>query len=45
MNAAKTKVMVCIMGQIRDTYTEDQYTKYKSPTGTAADNKHCRIDS
>jgi hypothetical protein len=40
-NAAKMKVMVCIQEWIRKAYTEDQYAKYKSPTGAAADNK-CR---
>ena len=38
-NAAKTKVMVCIPGQICKAYTEDQYIKYKSLTGAAANNK------
>jgi hypothetical protein len=43
-NAAKTKVMVCIPGQICEAYMEEQYAKYKSPTGAAADNKRCHID-
>jgi hypothetical protein len=38
--------LVCILGQqIREAYTEDQYAKYKSPTGAAANNKRCRINS
>jgi hypothetical protein len=44
MNAAKTKVMVCILGWIRKAYTEDQYAEYKSLTGAAANNKHCCIN-
>jgi hypothetical protein len=41
-NAAKTKVMVCILRWILEAYTEEQYAEYKSPTGAAADNKrHC----
>jgi hypothetical protein len=44
-NAAKTKVMVCIPGWIRKAYTEVQYAKYKSQTGTAAKNKRCRVNS
>ncbi len=44
MNASKTKVMICIPGRIREAYTEEQYAKYKSPTGAAADNKHRWID-
>jgi hypothetical protein len=43
-NASKTKVMVCILGRIREAYTDKEYAKYKSPTGAAANNKHCRID-
>jgi hypothetical protein len=43
-NASKTKVMICIPGRIRKAYTEEQYAKYKSLTGAAADNKRCRID-
>ena len=44
MNASKTKVMICIPGRIRKAYTEEQYAKYKSPTGAAADNKRHRIN-
>jgi hypothetical protein len=43
-NAAKTKVMVCIPGWIHEAYTEDQYAKYKSPTGTATSNKRRCVD-
>ncbi len=43
-NASKMKVMVCIPGQIREAYTEEQYAEYKSLTGSAADNKHRRVD-
>ncbi len=41
-NASKTKVMVCTPGQIRKAYTEEQYAKYNSLTGSATNNKlHC----
>ncbi len=43
-NASKTKVMVCIPGRICEAYTEEQYAKYKSWTGAAADNKRRQID-
>jgi hypothetical protein len=43
-NASKTKVMICILGWIREAYTEEQYAKYESPTGAAANNKRRRID-
>jgi hypothetical protein len=43
-NVSKTKDMVCILGQIQETYTEEQYAKYKSLTKTAADNKRHRIN-
>jgi hypothetical protein len=43
-NASKTKVMVCILGWIREAYTDKEYVEYKSPTGAAADNKHHWID-
>ncbi len=43
-NASKMKVVVCILGQIHEAYTEEQYAEYKSLTGAAADNKHCRVD-
>jgi hypothetical protein len=43
-NASKTKVMVCTLGQIREAYTEEQYAKYKSLTGSAANNKRRRVD-
>jgi hypothetical protein len=36
--------MVCIPGWIHEAYTEEQYVKYKSPTGAATNNKRCRID-
>ncbi len=41
---SKTKAMVCIPGRIREAYTDEEYSKYKSPTGAAADNKCCWID-
>jgi hypothetical protein len=41
---SKTKVMVCTLGQIQKGCTEKQYAKYKSLTGTAANNKNHRID-
>jgi hypothetical protein len=40
-NASKMKVMVCTPGRICKAYREEQYTKYKSLTGSAANNK-CR---
>ncbi len=43
-NAAKTKVMVSILGRTHEAYMEEQYTEYKSPTGAAANNKHCHVD-
>jgi hypothetical protein len=44
MNASKTKIMVCIPGQICEAYTYEEYAEYKSPTGAAANNKRRRID-
>jgi hypothetical protein len=44
MNAAKTKAMVCIPGRIQESYTEEGYADYKSPTETSANKKHCRVD-
>jgi hypothetical protein len=35
-NAAKTKVMTCILGRIREGYTEEEYTLNKSGLETAA---------
>jgi hypothetical protein len=35
--------MVCILRRIHKAYTEEHYAKYKSPTGTATDNKHCHV--
>jgi hypothetical protein len=43
-NASKTKVMICILGRIREAYTEEQYAKYKSLTGAATNNKRRWID-
>ncbi len=43
-NAAKTKVMVCIPGRIREGYTKEGYTEYKSQTVTAADKKRRRVN-
>jgi hypothetical protein len=43
-NVSKTKVMICIPGRIRKAYTEEQYAKYKSPTGAAANNKRHQIN-
>jgi hypothetical protein len=43
-NALKTKVMLCTPGQIHEAYTEEQYAEYKSLTGSAANNKRCRVD-
>ncbi len=43
-NASKMKVMACTPGQIRMAYTEEQYAKYKSLTGSAANNKHRCVD-
>jgi hypothetical protein len=42
-NAAKTKAMVCIPGQIREGKTKEEYAAYKSQMETP-DNKHCRVD-
>jgi hypothetical protein len=44
MKTAKTKVMECILGWIHEAYTEDQYAKYKSLTGAAANNKRWHVD-
>jgi hypothetical protein len=44
MNAAKTKAMVCISGQIQEGYTEEEYVDYKSLTETSADRKHRCVD-
>ncbi len=43
-NAAKTKVMTCIPGRIREGYTEEKYTLNKSGLVTAANRKHRRVD-
>ncbi len=43
-NAAKTKVMICIPGRIREGYTEEEYTLNKSGLETAADGKRRRVD-
>ena len=43
-NAAKTKVMVCIPGRIREGYTEEEYADYKSGTSTAEDRKRRRVN-
>ncbi len=43
-NAAKTKVMTCIPGRIREGYTEEEYADYKSQTVTAADKKRHHVD-
>jgi hypothetical protein len=43
MNAAKTKAMKCIPGQIQEGKTEEEYAEYKSLTDTAANRKRCRV--
>jgi hypothetical protein len=43
-NASNTKVMVCTPGRIRKAYTKEQYTEYKSLTGSAANNKRRLVD-
>jgi hypothetical protein len=43
-NAAKTKVMLCIPGRIREGYTKEGYAKYKSQTVTAANKKRRRVN-
>jgi hypothetical protein len=43
-NAAKTKVMTCIPGRIREGYTEEEYTLNKSGLETAANRKRRRVD-
>ncbi len=43
-NAAKTKVMTCIPGRIREGYTEEEYTLNKSGLETATDRKRRRVD-
>ncbi len=43
-NAAKTKSMICIPGQIREGYMEKRYTKYKSQTNTPSSGKHHQVD-
>jgi hypothetical protein len=43
-NAAKTKVMTCTPGRIREGYTEEEYTLNKSGLETAANRKRCRVD-
>ena len=42
-NAAKTKVMVCVLGQIREGKMEEEYAAYKSQMETT-NNKHHRVD-
>jgi hypothetical protein len=42
-NAAKTKAMVCIPGQIREGWTKEEYAKYKSQT-EPTDGKRRRVD-
>ncbi len=43
-NAAKTKVMTCIPGRIREGYTDKEYTLNKSGLETAANRKRRRVD-
>jgi hypothetical protein len=42
-NAAKTKVMVCIPGQIREGWTKEEYADYKSQT-EPTNGKRRRVD-
>jgi hypothetical protein len=43
-NAAKTKAMVCIPGQILEGYTKEEYANYKSLTEIAANQKCCCVN-
>ena len=43
-NAAKTKVMTCIPGRIREGYQVEAYTLHKSGLETAANRKHRQVD-
>jgi hypothetical protein len=43
-NALETKVMTCILGRIREGYTEEEYTNIRSGAETAADRKRRRVD-
>jgi hypothetical protein len=43
-NASKTKVMTCILGRIREGYTEEEYTNIRSGAETAANRKRRRVD-
>ena len=42
-NAAKTKAMVCVPGQIREGKMEEEHAAYKSQT-ESTDNKRHRVD-
>ena len=43
-NVAKTKVMMCILGRIREGYTEEAYMLPNSGQETAANRKRRRVD-
>jgi hypothetical protein len=42
-NAAKTKVMMCVPGRMREGYMEEEYTLHRSGAETATNRKHCRV--
>jgi hypothetical protein len=43
MNAAKTKVMMCVPGRIREGYMEEEYTLHRSGAETATNRKRRRV--
>jgi hypothetical protein len=43
-NAAKTKVMMCILGGIREGYTEEEYTQHRTGVETATNRKRRWVD-
>jgi hypothetical protein len=43
-NAAKKKVMMCMLGRIREGYSDEAYTLYKSGLETATDRKRRRVE-
>jgi hypothetical protein len=43
-NASNTKVMICILGRIREGYIEEEYTNIRSGAETATDRKRRRVD-
>jgi hypothetical protein len=43
MNAAKTKVVACVLGRIREGYKEEEYRLHRSGGETAADRKRRRV--